>query len=191
MPALRRVRAVSPANRSDGFLGSDMSQDDGPFFDGKPTFDFNVSERPHPFLLSVGIFGAAVVLTPCFRWLTLHTHFDARQIEQGIIPPGTELAPRNAESGDDVAEWSALSADRQRLYARYMAVYLEEIYAELAEKFQYRPKGPILVEVFAKHDDFAVRTLGLRHLIEGFCIRHRYRPHAKLSRNLGRRSTHR
>lgn len=36
VPALRRIRAVSPANRSDGFLGSDMSQDDGPFFDGKP-----------------------------------------------------------------------------------------------------------------------------------------------------------
>jgi hypothetical protein len=35
VPALRRVRAVSPANRSDGFLGSDLSQDDGPFFDGK------------------------------------------------------------------------------------------------------------------------------------------------------------
>lgn len=36
VPALRRVRAVSPANRSDGFLGSDLSQDDGPLFDGKP-----------------------------------------------------------------------------------------------------------------------------------------------------------
>ncbi len=36
VPALRRVRAVSPANRSDGFLGSDQSQDDGFFFDGKP-----------------------------------------------------------------------------------------------------------------------------------------------------------
>ena len=35
VPALRRVRAVSPANRSDGFLGSDQSQDDGFFFDGK------------------------------------------------------------------------------------------------------------------------------------------------------------
>jgi hypothetical protein len=35
VPALRRVRAVSPANRSDGFLGSDMNQDDGAFFDGK------------------------------------------------------------------------------------------------------------------------------------------------------------
>ena len=36
VPSLRRVRAVSPANRSDGFLGSDISQDDGNFFDGKP-----------------------------------------------------------------------------------------------------------------------------------------------------------
>jgi hypothetical protein len=36
VPALRRIRAVSPANRSDGFLGSDQSQDDGFFFDGKP-----------------------------------------------------------------------------------------------------------------------------------------------------------
>lgn len=36
IPALRRVRQVSPANRSDGFLGSDLSQDDGAVFDGKP-----------------------------------------------------------------------------------------------------------------------------------------------------------
>lgn len=36
VPALRRVRQVSSTNRSDGFLGSDLSQDDGPFFDGKP-----------------------------------------------------------------------------------------------------------------------------------------------------------
>ena len=48
VPALRRVRATSPANRSDGFLGSDTSQDDGPFFDGKAE-DFEwklVGERP-------------------------------------------------------------------------------------------------------------------------------------------------
>ena len=36
VPALRRVRAVSPANRSDGYLGSDLSGDDGFSFDGKP-----------------------------------------------------------------------------------------------------------------------------------------------------------
>jgi hypothetical protein len=28
-----------------------------PFLDGRPSLDFNVSDRPHPFLLSVGIFG--------------------------------------------------------------------------------------------------------------------------------------
>jgi hypothetical protein len=36
VPALRRVRQVSPANRSDGFLGSDFAQDDGAFFEAKP-----------------------------------------------------------------------------------------------------------------------------------------------------------
>ncbi|HVN85492.1 MAG TPA: DUF1329 domain-containing protein [Candidatus Binatia bacterium] len=36
VPALRRVRSISPANRSDGYLGSDISPDDGYFFDGKP-----------------------------------------------------------------------------------------------------------------------------------------------------------
>ena len=36
VPGVRRVRQVSPLNRSDGFMGSDLSLDDGPFFDGKP-----------------------------------------------------------------------------------------------------------------------------------------------------------
>ena len=36
VPAVRRVRQVSPTNRSDGLLGSDVSPDDGHFFDGKP-----------------------------------------------------------------------------------------------------------------------------------------------------------
>jgi len=46
VPALRRVRAVSPANRSDGYLGSDFSGDDGFFFDGKPEdFDWKLVGR--------------------------------------------------------------------------------------------------------------------------------------------------
>jgi len=36
VPGVRRARQVSPLNRSDGFLGSDLSLDDGPFFDAKP-----------------------------------------------------------------------------------------------------------------------------------------------------------
>lgn len=43
VPALRRVRPINPANRADGFLGSDISQDDGPYFDGKPEdFEFKL-----------------------------------------------------------------------------------------------------------------------------------------------------
>ena len=44
-PALRRVRAVSPANRSDGFLGSDMSQDDGEFFDVNEDFTWTLRDE--------------------------------------------------------------------------------------------------------------------------------------------------
>jgi hypothetical protein len=55
-PAIRRVRNVSPTNRSDGSFGSDMSQDDGSYFDGKPE-DFNwklVGEGEQLFLVDKG-----------------------------------------------------------------------------------------------------------------------------------------
>jgi hypothetical protein len=46
VPGLRRARQVNPLNRSDGFLGSDISLDDGPFFDAKPeSFTFRLLER--------------------------------------------------------------------------------------------------------------------------------------------------
>jgi hypothetical protein len=46
VPGLRKPRQVSPLNRSDGFLGSDISIDDGPFFDAKPEdFTFRLLER--------------------------------------------------------------------------------------------------------------------------------------------------
>ena len=35
----------------------------------------------------------------------------------------------------------------------------------LSAKYQFTPKGPILIEIFPVHDDFAVRNLGLPGLI--------------------------
>jgi hypothetical protein len=52
VPGVRKPRQVSPLNRSDGFLGSDISLDDGPFFDGKPEdFTFRVLEREDQLVL--------------------------------------------------------------------------------------------------------------------------------------------
>ena len=48
----------------------------------------------------------------------------ARQIELGVVPPGTEMAPKP----DDIVDWDTLSEDQQRLYARQM-----EIFAAFAE----------------------------------------------------------
>lgn len=47
---------------------------------------------------------------------------------------------------------------------RYMADYLEEIYADLAEKFKFEPKDLILVEVFNSHEMFSGRTIALPDL---------------------------
>jgi hypothetical protein len=53
VPALRRVRKISPTNRSDGFLGSDLSQDDGSFFDGKPeSFEWKLLGEREGFVLA-------------------------------------------------------------------------------------------------------------------------------------------
>ena len=52
VPGLRRPRQVNPLNRSDGFLGSDISIDDGPFFDGKPeSFELRLMERKDQLVL--------------------------------------------------------------------------------------------------------------------------------------------
>jgi hypothetical protein len=74
VPALRRVRPVNPANRSDGLLGSDISLDDGPYFDGKPEeFTFK-------------LVGEATILA----------HYDKPALENGSpvkkIEPGTPVS---------------------------------------------------------------------------------------------------
>jgi tetratricopeptide (TPR) repeat protein len=49
-------------------------------------------------------------------------------------------------------------------FAQYIAGYLEEIYAGLAKQFDYRPKGPILIEVFKTHEMFSGRVVALPDL---------------------------
>lgn len=90
VPALRRVRQVSPANRSDGFLGSDLTQDDGTYFDGKVQ-DFTwrlVGEQD---------------LLVLFDAPSLHS---AAQLER--LPAGgwRMLIPGGARVGYQVPEWT-------------------------------------------------------------------------------------
>lgn len=49
---------------------------------------------------------------------------------------------------------------------KYYAVpIVEQALASMGARYKLKPRGPILVEVFPKHDDFAVRTLGLPGLL--------------------------
>jgi tetratricopeptide (TPR) repeat protein len=43
----------------------------------------------------------------------------------------------------------------------YAGALLEEALKKLSEKYHFMPQGPIVVEIFPNHEDFAVRSLGL------------------------------
>jgi tetratricopeptide (TPR) repeat protein len=43
----------------------------------------------------------------------------------------------------------------------YAADLLDEAYKKLSAKYKFTPQGPITVEIFPNHEDFAVRSLGL------------------------------
>ena len=52
-------------------------------------------------------------------------------------------------------------AKESDLVAPYAAALLEEAAAKLTAKYRFTPRGPVTVEIFPNHEDFAVRALGL------------------------------
>jgi tetratricopeptide (TPR) repeat protein len=65
---------------------------------------------------------------------------------------------RETKRGQFVIKASAKESD---LIGPYAANLLEEAAAKLTAKYRFTPKGPITVEIFDNHEDFAVRTLGI------------------------------
>lgn len=65
-------------------------------------------------------------------------------------------------SGDLIVKFHPDEAPIMREYAIPLA---HEALKALSAKYQFTPKGPILIEIFPDHDDFAVRTLGLPGMI--------------------------
>ena len=66
------------------------------------------------------------------------------------------------QSGDLIFKFHPDEAPVMREYAIPLA---HDAVKALSAKYQLTPKGPILIEVFPNHDDFAVRTLGLPGMI--------------------------
>lgn len=56
-------------------------------------------------------------------WDALREQRVARMKDLGIVAEGTEMAPRNAEPGNEVEAWDDLSDTQRQLAARYMEVF--------------------------------------------------------------------
>jgi tetratricopeptide (TPR) repeat protein len=65
---------------------------------------------------------------------------------------------RELRSGDFIIR---TAPEESGILAGYAAELLEEAGRKLAAKYRFTPRGPIAVEIFPNHEDFAVRTLGL------------------------------
>jgi tetratricopeptide (TPR) repeat protein len=56
-------------------------------------------------------------------------------------------------------------ASEMPVMREYVAPLARRALDEFSKKYDFTPKGPILIEMFQKHDDFAVRTVGLPGMI--------------------------
>lgn len=66
------------------------------------------------------------------------------------------------KSGDLVVKFHPDEAQIMREYALPLA---HQALETLSARYKFKPKGPILIEIFPNHDDFAVRNLGLPGMI--------------------------
>jgi tetratricopeptide (TPR) repeat protein len=65
---------------------------------------------------------------------------------------------RETKRGSFIVKASAQESDVLSTYALDL---VEEASNKLTSKYRFTPKGPIFVEIFQNHEDFAVRTLGI------------------------------
>jgi len=58
-----------------------------------------------------------------------------------------------------------LHKDEASVLSEYAMPLAKQALSTLAARYEFTPRGPILIEIFPKHDDFAVRTVGLPGMI--------------------------
>jgi hypothetical protein len=172
VPALRRVRQVSPANRSDGFLGSDFAQDDGAFFEAKPE-DFTwklIGEKEQLRLVDpLNLAGKSDI-----RWVE-DGGWDVEWPDLpyiGYMDPdweGVAWAPRTAELAKRpfyVVE--AVPKDRYYLYGK-LEMYIDKISFQGAWVRKYDWKGQLVqnFQVMSWNPHEKTRPDGTKDWIQG------------------------
>jgi cellulose synthase operon protein C len=58
-----------------------------------------------------------------------------------------------------------LHKDESPILREYAMPLAKQALETLSRRYEFRPRGPILIEIFPKHDDFAVRNVGLPGMI--------------------------
>ena len=123
----------------------------------------------------------AIELSP--RLWDAHLSLGMSLLRLGQMQPGREAVERSFK-GDPFNVWAKNTLDlldsmetfretkrgafiikasdqESDVLGPYAASLLEEAAAKLTAKYRFTPKGPVIVEIFQNHEDFAVRALGI------------------------------
>lgn len=65
---------------------------------------------------------------------------------------------RELKSGDFIVRTAPAESE---ILSGYAVELLDEVRTRLTTKYRFTPRGPIVLEIFPNHEDFAVRTLGV------------------------------
>jgi tetratricopeptide (TPR) repeat protein len=96
--------------------------------------------------------GARVVLERAFNVVTYNLLSMMDSLDKFVTVRDSDVVVR-------------MSADEAPVMRDYVVSFAKESLAKLSKQWNFTPQGPILVEMFPKHDDFAVRTMGLPGMI--------------------------
>ncbi|MEW6442016.1 MAG: DUF1329 domain-containing protein [bacterium] len=96
VPAIRRVRRMTPANRSDGFVGSDFAVDDILAYDGKiPQFTWKLIGTQEALVPYVSCAPLRVEVSPQGEWVMAKDHPSIRYGYQDKTWGGSPWCPLN------------------------------------------------------------------------------------------------
>ena len=165
--AIERVRAIDPSSPLGYRLASEQAARDYRFDESaalaRQALQIDQYDAPSQFDLGLALMRTGDEPAARTALLTAWDLDNSSALTKNLLDlldkiDGFEIVSHN----DFIFKFSKQEAPVLKIYALPLA---DEAYAQFKVRYGLTPKGPLLVEVFPIHDDFAVRTFGLPGLV--------------------------
>ncbi len=98
------------------------------------------------------------------RWLEAAHQHDPRNIYTENMLNVSGRIEREYETIETEHFIVRLHKDQRPILEPYVLEFLDDAYTQLTEKYGFEPQGKVLHELFAQHDDFSARSVGVPYI---------------------------